>query len=97
MEERASEDSPSIGEMLPAPESSRPDMMAERRELFVRAEMALTDLPGPQREVFLMRQAGLSFKEIKRIQRVPLNTALGRMHDAVTRLRKRLKTEEPCG
>ena len=85
---------PTVGDLLPAPESSRPDVTAERLEAYTAARSAVAELPAQQREVFLMRSAGLSFREIGRIQRVPLNTALGRMHDAVTRLRKRLKTEE---
>ncbi len=45
-------------------------------------------LPLAQREVFLMRVSeGLSFKEIAEVLKIPLNTALGRMHYAVTRLR----------
>ncbi len=49
---------------------------------------AVSKLPPEQREVFLMRvEAGLSFKEIAAIQRVSINTALGRMHYAVERLR----------
>ena len=49
------------------------------------------ELPDTQREVFLMRVAGeLSFKEIAKTLRIPLNTALGRMHYAVTRLREAL-------
>lgn len=48
-------------------------------------------LPEAQREVFLMRVAGeMSFKEIAETLGVPLNTALGRMHYAVTRLRAAL-------
>jgi RNA polymerase sigma-70 factor (ECF subfamily) len=48
-------------------------------------------LPDTQRQVFLMRVAGdLSFKEIAAALKVPLNTALGRMHYAVTRLREEL-------
>jgi RNA polymerase sigma-70 factor (ECF subfamily) len=50
-------------------------------------------LPDGLREVFLLRtQAGLSFAEIAKLLRVPLNTALGRMHYAVVRLRHELET-----
>ena len=93
-EQSPGEGMPTLGDLLPAPDSTRPDTTAERRESYAAAREALADLPAPQREVFLMRQSGLSFREISRAQRVPLNTALGRMHDAVTGLRKRLKTEE---
>lgn len=51
-------------------------------------------LPPEQREVFLMRtQQELSFAEIARILKVPLNTALGRMHYAVTKLRRGLEMD----
>lgn len=51
-------------------------------------------LPEPQRQVFLMRVAGdLSFAEIAKTLGIPLNTALGRMHYAVTKLRKYLKID----
>ena len=52
---------------------------------------AVTRLPPDQRDVFLLRtQAGLTFDEIARLRCVPLNTALGRMHYAVLRLRQEL-------
>jgi RNA polymerase sigma-70 factor (ECF subfamily) len=55
---------------------------------------AVAGLPEVQREVFLMRvQADLSFSEIAETLKIPLNTALGRMHDAMTKL-KRLLAEE---
>ena len=48
-------------------------------------------LPPDQREIFLLRtQQELSFAEIARLLGIPLNTALGRMHYAVTRLRREL-------
>lgn len=48
-------------------------------------------LPLPQREVFLLRTlSALSFREIAKIQKVSINTALGRMHYAVNRLRETL-------
>lgn len=51
----------------------------------------ITALPPDQREVFLLRtQQELSFAEIARLLGIPLNTALGRMHYAVTRLRREL-------
>jgi len=53
---------------------------------------AVAELPPDQKEVFLLREeAGLSFKEIAETLQCPLNTALGRMHYAMERLRKSLK------
>lgn len=50
-------------------------------------------MPNDLREVFLLRtQAGLSFAEIAELLHIPLNTALGRMHYAVGRLRQKLET-----
>lgn len=53
-------------------------------------EKLLAELPVEQREVFLMRQSDLSFKEIAEIQKCPINTALGRMHNCLKFLRQRL-------
>lgn len=54
--------------------------------------MAIVDqLPEGQREVFLMRmQAHLSFKEISESLQIPINTALGRMHDALKKVKKQM-------
>ena len=49
---------------------------------------ALAELPEDQREVFLLRQQELSFKEISEIQSCSINTVLGRMHYAVRNLKK---------
>lgn len=54
----------------------------------------IESLPPVQKEVFTMRmQGGLSFNEIAAALQVPLNTALGRMHDAVQKIRKALAKE----
>ncbi len=56
----------------------------------IRESVAL--LPHEQREVFLMRtEGGLPFKEIARLQKVSINTALARMQYALEKLRGRLK------
>lgn len=82
-----------LSERLPAPSRDEPESRAERRERGAAAEAALARLPDAQREVFLLRQSGLTFAEIARVQDCPLNTALGRMHDALAALRKLLKRE----
>ena len=57
-------------------------------------EKAAAELPVEQREVFWLRmQAGLSFKEIAKIQKCSINTALARMQYAVSKLRKELAGE----
>ena len=70
-----------------------PDAAAERREWCAQLAAAVDALSPEQKEVFLLRAEGLDFKEIARVQRVPLNTALARMHYAVGRLRKSLGAE----
>ena len=68
-----------------------PGEEVEAAELGRLIAVAVGRLPADQRDVFLLRtQAGLSFAEIARLRRLPLNTALGRMHYAIQRLRQEL-------
>ena len=60
------------------------------REMKEALEHAVVQLPMEQREVVRLRQSGVSFAEIAVVQGVSVNTALGRMHYAVQRLRKDL-------
>ncbi len=63
-------------------------------ELGDRISRAMAELPVEQKEVFVMRsQSDLSFKEIARIQKVSINTALARMQYAVDKLRLILKSD----
>jgi len=55
-------------------------------ELKEALDSAVRELPPDQREVFLFRQNGISFREIADIQDIGLSTALGRMRYAVSRL-----------
>jgi len=64
-----------------------PEGEALNREIVVLLERAVAQLSPDQREVFLMRQAEISFKEIAAIQKVSINTALGRMRYALDKLR----------
>ena len=66
----------------------RPEKNLEENDRAQVLEQALAELPAEQREVFLLRQQSLSFKEISDIQKCPLNTVLGRMHYAVRNLKK---------
>ena len=52
---------------------------------------AVKTLPPDQKEVFVLRQQNVPFKEIAVIQNTTLNTTLGRMHYAVNKLRGLLK------
>jgi RNA polymerase sigma-70 factor (ECF subfamily) len=63
-------------------------------EAKLRAAMEL--LPQSQKEVLLLRYyANLKFVEIAQMLGCPLNTALGRMHKAMIRLRQLLAENEP--
>ena len=71
-----------------------PDEAVEGHDLGVRIRKALDALPPEQREVFLLRTEGdVSFKEIARLQRVSINTALARMQYALDKMRSSLRTE----
>ncbi len=70
-----------------------PDDVAVSRDDSARILELVRALPDTQREVFLLRfESGLSFLEIAELLHIPLNTALARMHYAVTRLRKSLNS-----
>ncbi len=71
-----------------------PAAAVELADMTKRVMRAVTALPEVQRDVFLMRvQGDLSFSEIAETLNIPLNTALGRMHDAMTKLKKLLAEE----
>ena len=60
-----------------------------------RLARAIADLPPPQAEVVRLRfYAGLKFVEIAQVVGCPLNTALGRMHKAIGKLRLALAQDE---
>jgi len=87
------EDGLRLADQIAADGLSVPDQV-DGADLGVRIAACVAGLPPPQREVFLMRTtSGLSFEEIAKILKVPLNTALGRMHYAVARLRNVLASE----
>ena len=55
---------------------------------------AVSKLSEKQKQVFLLRQhSGMTFKEISKATNQPLNTVLGHMHYAVSRIRKKLSKE----
>lgn len=72
----------------------QPDQAAEAADTGRRVAEAVGRLPPEQREVFLLRVQGeVPFKEIARIQRVSINTALARMQYALAKLRAALGEE----
>jgi len=62
----------------------------DQQELKRAVTEAIDRLPPLQREVVLLRQQGVPFREIAVIQGANINTVLGRMHYAVKKLRKEL-------
>jgi RNA polymerase sigma-70 factor (ECF subfamily) len=64
----------------------------EGSEMSQKVREALEQLPEAQREVVCMRYySNLKFVEIAEALGCPLNTALGRMHKAISKLRKLLE------
>lgn len=63
-------------------------------ELLERAQKAIAELPYEQRETIVLRlQADLSFKQVARMQAVPVGTALSRYRYGLAKLRQRLDHE----
>ena len=87
------EDGLRLGDQIAAAGIPVPDQVAGA-DIGRRIAACVEKLPRAQREVFLMRTVSdLSFNEIAEILAIPLNTALGRMHYAVVRLREALADE----
>lgn len=64
----------------------------ETAEQVERLREAISRLPSSQREVLLLRYfSGLKFVEIAQMLGCPLNTALGRMHKAMTKLKRAME------
>lgn len=71
------------------------DRRVMNKQLRLRMEQAVSDLPDEQREVFLLREvSNLSFREIADIVDCPENTVKSRMRYALERLRIKLKEFE---
>lgn len=89
----ASDDGVAVGDQL-ASSTLGPDHESGGRDLGVRIDAAVDKLPPEQREVFWLRmQGGLSFKDIAKIQKCSINTALARMQYALSKLRNELGSE----
>ncbi|MBN1911938.1 MAG: RNA polymerase sigma factor [Pirellulales bacterium] len=72
---------------LPTAEGG-PEAEAGHREEVQQVRQALTDLPGEQREVFLLRQNGqLTYAEIAHALEIPEGTVKTRMRLALSKLR----------
>lgn len=87
-------ESPASYKEEPDEGTPRPDARLLAEENQRSFQKALEMLPPEEREVATMRLHGeLSFKEIAAIVGCPLNTALGRMHNAKKRLRELLRED----
>jgi RNA polymerase sigma-70 factor (ECF subfamily) len=81
------EEGGTIIDLIPGNESGPEDEMLEA-EIRSRIEDAIEELPVEQKEVFLLRvRSKMQFKEIAKIQKVSINTALARMQYALAGLR----------
>ena len=81
-----------IEDLLPSPDAG-PEALYLRRALLDELELALDELPGEQREVFVAHELeGRSFKELAEETGVGVNTLLSRKRYAVLHLRGRLQT-----
>lgn len=77
---------------LPSSQNKDPYQTMVAKEMNVHLQQALLELAPEQRQVFLLREeSGVSFREIAHMLEIPLNTALGRMHYAVKKLKSRLE------
>ena len=78
-------------DLLPSPDAG-PDALYARGVLFAAFDLAVSELPSEQREVFVAHEIeGLSFKEISARTGVGMNTLLSRKRYAVLHLRERLQ------
>lgn len=76
-------------------ESREPDQAAIFKEELQQLSDALARLPYPQREtIILHHQAGLSLRQIARMQKISLDTIKSRYRYALNKLRTRLNDEQ---
>ena len=81
-----------IEDLLPSPDAG-PEALYVRSVLLDELELALDELPGEQREVFVAHELeGRSFKEMAAETGVTVNTLLSRKRSAVRHLRERLRS-----
>ena len=74
--------------------AAAPEARLENAEQAERLRAAIARLPEAQRQVLMLRYyGGLKFSEIAEALGCPLNTALGRMHKALLKLRTMMEDE----
>jgi len=85
------DDSLQFEDLLPSPDAG-PEALYARGVLLAALELAVSELPPEQREVFVAHEIeGLSFKELAARTGVAVNTLLSRKRYAVLHLRERLQ------
>ena len=85
------DDTVSLGDLLPSPESG-PEAAYASRVLLDELDEALDELPEEQRSIFIKHELeGYSFKELAAESGVSVNTLLSRKRYAVLYLRQRLQ------
>jgi len=73
---------------------SPPDQWAVANEQLQRVSKAMAELPEEQREVVTLRfEGGMGFRQIAKIQSVPINTVQGRYRYGMEKLRALLNSE----
>jgi len=83
---------PQWEDLLPSPDAG-PEALYVRSVLLDELELALSELPDEQREVFVAHELeGRSFKELAEVSGVNINTLLARKRYAVLHLRERLQS-----
>jgi RNA polymerase sigma factor (sigma-70 family) len=81
-----------LEDLLPSPDAG-PEALYLRNLLLDELELALDELPDPQREVFVAHELdGQSFKEMAAATGLSVNTLLSRKRYAVVYLRERLRS-----
>jgi RNA polymerase sigma factor (sigma-70 family) len=80
-----------VEDLLPSPDAG-PEALYVRHLLLDELALALDELPGEQREVFIAHELeGRSFKELAAESGINVNTLLSRKRYAVLHLRERLR------
>jgi RNA polymerase sigma factor (sigma-70 family) len=80
-----------IEDLLPSPDAG-PEAVYVRNEMLQELELALSELPEEQRQIFLAHEfEGRSFKELSEESGVGINTLLSRKRYAILHLRQRLR------
>jgi RNA polymerase sigma-70 factor (ECF subfamily) len=85
---------PGLDASVPAPDSNRPEKWIIISDEFRQLSNALAKLPYDQRETVLLRaQGGIKFRQIAKLQRVPIKTVQSRYRIGLDKLRSILNGE----